>query len=162
YTSGAMPPESAYLSGGFLGPAYAPVWIGKDHTHDPSAPNFRVKEFDAPADISSERLGQRFGLLQQLDPRAEQTSSSTTLRNYQERAYDLITKPEAVRAFDVKEEPAKVRDWYGMHPLGQNLLMARRLIEAGVRLVSVVGWTGYAPGDKPGAFSGSIETWDMH
>ena len=51
-----------------------------------------------------------------------------------------------------------MRDRYGRHPLGQNLLLARRLIEAGVRLVNVVAWCGLAPKDK---FL-SIETWDMH
>ena len=51
-----------------------------------------------------------------------------------------------------------MRDHYGRHPLGQHLLLARRLIESGVRLVGVCGWTGLAPGDK---FM-SVETWDMH
>ena len=74
------------------------------------------------------------------------------------RPLDLLTGPAARAAFDVEREPASLRDRYGRNPLGQNLLLARRLIEAGVRLVSVVAWTGLAPGDK---FM-SIETWDMH
>jgi hypothetical protein len=79
-------------------------------------------------------------------------------RGSQERAFELLTGPRAKRAFDLEQEPAKVRDRYGRHPLGQHLLLARRLIESGVRLVGVVGWTGLAPGDR---FM-SVETWDMH
>jgi hypothetical protein len=55
-------------------------------------------------------------------------------------------------------EPAKVRDQYGRHPLGQNLLLARRMVEAGVRFVTVNGWTGQAPHDTAGPPSSS---WDM-
>jgi len=81
-----------------------------------------------------------------------------TMQQFQQRAYDLITGPEARHAFDIAKEPDEVRDRYGRHPLGQNLLMARRLIEAGVRLVNVNAWCGLAPGDK----FVSVETWDMH
>src|SRR5262249_57664475 len=77
---------------------------------------------------------------------------------WRERALDSGTGPAARRAFDLTREPDRVRDAYGRHPLGQHLLMARRLIEAGVRLVGVVGWCGLAPGDKVL----SVETWDMH
>jgi hypothetical protein len=160
FGGGAMPPDAAYLGGGFLGPACAPLPIGtKDHTDDPSAPGYRVTALDAGADLSLERLEERKILLARLDREyGSQGGPGAGLRAYQARAFDLVTGPEARRAFDLTREPAKVRDWYGMHPLGQNLLMARRLIEAGVRLVGVVAWCGLAPGDK---FL-SVETWDMH
>ncbi len=77
---------------------------------------------------------------------------------FQQRAIDLVTGPEARRAFDLAREPAKLRDRYGAHPLGQNLLMARRLIEAGVRLVSVTAWTGTPTAEK----FRNVQTWDMH
>jgi hypothetical protein len=157
FGGGAMPPDAAYLGGGFLGAAYAPLAVGtKDHTQDPSDPNFRVTAFDFPGDIPAERLGRRRGLLERLESRAAAPGGSYDA--YRARAFDLITGPEARRAFDLTQEPARVRDWYGPHPLGQHLLMARRLIEAGVRLVGVVGWCGLAPGDR---FL-SVETWDMH
>ena len=85
-------------------------------------------------------------------------SSPATLARFRERALDLLEGSQARRAFDIDREHPRVRDRYGRHPLGQNLLLARRLIEAGVRLVNVVGWCGLAPGDK---FL-SLETWDMH
>src|SRR5205823_2751061 len=71
---------------------------------------------------------------------------------------DLVAGPEARRAFDLEHEPVALRDRYGRHPLGQNLLLARRLIEAGVRLVSVTAWTGTPPGEK----FRNVQTWDMH
>lgn len=153
FGGGAMPPDSAYLSGGFLGSAYSPVAIGtKDHTEDPSLPNFRVKAFDTAADISPDRLLNRQRLLAEVDP------VGGSHRAMQERAFQLLSGSGARQAFDLTRESAKTRERYGMHPLGQHLLMARRLIEAGTRLVGVVGWTGLAPGDK---FL-SVETWDMH
>src|SRR5262249_57035020 len=76
----------------------------------------------------------------------------------QEQAVDLVTSPQARRAFDLEQEPAPARERYGRHPLGQNLLMARRLVEAGVRLVSVTAWTGTPPGEK----FRNVQTWDMH
>jgi uncharacterized protein (DUF1501 family) len=158
FGGGAMPPDGAYLTGGFLGPAHAPLAVGtKDHTQDPSAPGYRVSVLDAPADISEQRLSGRKGLLGGLDA-AGFGQVGRTYGGYRERAFDLITGPAARRAFDLGREPAKVRKWYGMHPLGQHLLMARRLIEVGVRLVGVVAWCGLAPGDR---FL-SVETWDMH
>jgi hypothetical protein len=69
-----------------------------------------------------------------------------------------VTGPDARRAFDLDREPAKARERYGRHPLGQNLLMARRLIEAGVRLVSVTAWAGTPPTEK----FRNVQTWDMH
>src|SRR5207237_4138904 len=80
------------------------------------------------------------------------------LRRFQERAVDLVAGPEARRAFDLGREPAALRDRYGRHPLGQNLLLARRLIEAGVRLVSVTAWAGMPPGER----FRNVQTGDMH
>lgn len=59
-----------------------------------------------------------------------------------EKGYEAMTRPEGRDAFNLDREPEKVRDRYGRHPLGQNLLLARRMVEAGVRFVTVNGWTG--------------------
>jgi uncharacterized protein (DUF1501 family) len=148
--------QPRYLTGGFLGAAYSPLRVGTD-LDNPSAANFRFQAFDPAADVPRERLLNRAGLLAQLEPEA-QTASATILRRFQERAVDLVTGPEARRAFALEHEPAPLRDRYGRHPLGQNLLMARRLIEAGVRLVSVTAWAGTPPGEK----FRNVQTWDMH
>jgi uncharacterized protein (DUF1501 family) len=155
FGGGAMPPEATYLGGGLLGAAHAPLLIGAHHEDHPANPAFRVKAFDAAQGITTERVRARLELLGRLDGRH---AAGEALSGHRERAVELLTGCAARQAFDVRREPAAVRDRYGWHPLGQNLLLARRLIEAGVRLVSVVGWCGLAPGDK---FL-SVETWDMH
>jgi hypothetical protein len=147
--------QPRYLTGGFLGPACAPLRVGTD-LDNPSAPGFKVKAFDPPADVSSDRLRDRGALLARVDARGAHGTDSLSV--HRERAFDLLTGPAARAAFDLDREPAKVRDRYGRHPLGQNLLMARRLIEAGTRLVSVTAWTGLPPGEK----FRNVQTWDMH
>ena len=150
--------QPRYLTGGFLGPVYSPVRIAND-LDNPSVPGFRVKVFDPPADVPANRLRDRERLLAQVEGATESIASDhDDLRPYRQRAVDLLTGPEARSAFDLDREPAEVRDRYGRHPLGQNLLMARRLIEAGTRLVSVTAWTGLPAGEK----FRNVQTWDMH
>jgi hypothetical protein len=143
--------QPRYLTGGFLGAQYSPLRIGTD-LDNPSAPNFRVTAFDPPKDSSQARLRERWDLLNAIE------SSNDAMRRFQERAVDLVAGPEARRAFDLDREPVPLRDRYGRHPIGQNLLMARRLIEAGVRLVSVTAWAGTPSGEK----FRNVQTWDMH
>ena len=147
--------QPRYLTGGFLGPAYAPVRVGTD-LDTPAAPGFRMTAFDPPADVPAGRLRSREGLLARVDGRL--SAPAGDLRPYRERAVNLLTGPEARAAFDLDREPPAVRDRYGRHPLGQNLLLARRLVEAGTRLVSVTAWTGLPPGEK----FRNVQTWDMH
>jgi hypothetical protein len=149
-----------YLNGGFLGAAYAPLRVGTD-LDNPATPGFRVTAFDPAREVPTERLRRRQGLLAAVEPASRplaQTAAGARLQRFQERAADLVTGPDARRAFDLEQEPGAVRDRYGRHPLGQNLLMARRLIEAGVRLVSVTAWTGLPPGER----FRNVQTWDMH
>ena len=161
FGGGSMPPEHTYLTGGFLGMGCAPLLVGTSHDDHPASPDFRVKALDTAQDVPIARLDERRVLLSQIQPAGNTLASHGGCQNiaqFQERAYDLLAGPEARKAFDLSHEPDQVRDRYGRHPFGQNLLLARRLIEAGVRLVNVVAWCGLAPGDK---FM-SIETWDMH
>lgn len=147
-----------YRRGGFLGAHYSPLLIGTN-SDNAASPNFHVRAFEPPKDVTQERLEGRRLLLGALDSGAEPDAGALyAMRRYQERAFDLLTGPDAQHAFDLHREPVKVRDRYGWHPLGQNLLLARRLVEAGVRLVTVTAWTGTAPGEK----AGRTETWDMH
>jgi len=152
--------QPRYLTGGFLGAAYSPLRVGQDQDN-PSVPGFRVTALDPPKDVPFQRLLDRQELLGHLEPGSSpmlQKESPGNLRRFQERAVDLVTGPEARQAFDLERESTPLRDRYGRHPLGQNLLMARRLIEAGVRLVSVTAWCGVAPGEK----FRNVQTWDMH
>ena len=152
--------QPRYLTGGFLGSAYSPLRVGTD-LDNPSAPGFRFTGFDPPPDISRERLRLRWELLGAMDPlsgQPPQELAARGMRHFQERALGLVTGPEARRAFALEQEPSTLRDRYGRHPLGQNLLLARRLIEAGVRLVSVTAWAGTPPGER----FRNVQTWDMH
>lgn len=161
FGGGAAPPDSTYLTGGFLGMSHAPLLVGVQHDENPSTPGYRMKAFDTVGDMPLARLEQRRQLLGQMRDAGAPLAGHARcgdMNRFQERAYELVAGPEAKNAFDVEQEPSAVRDRYGRHPLGQNLLLARRLIEAGVRLVSVVGWTGLAPNEK----FFSLETWDMH
>ncbi|MBN9522001.1 DUF1501 domain-containing protein [bacterium] len=147
--------QPRYLGGGFLGPAFGPLRVATD-LDNPAAPDFRVRALDAAADVPHARLRDRTGLLNQLDPAT--SGQAAALRGFQERAAELIAGPDARRAFDLNLEAASVRDRYGRHPLGQNLLTARRLVEAGVRLVSVTAWAGTPPSER----FRNVQTWDMH
>ena len=160
FGGGAAPPDHTYLTGGRLGMAYAPMLIGEQHDDNPASPDFRVRAFDAPAAISPQRLEQRRELvrgMQALSP-VGATAEFAALELYKQQSFELLQGNAARLAFDIEQEPPSLRDRYGRHPLGQNLLLARRLVEAGVRLVNVVAWTGLAAGEK----FVSVETWDMH
>jgi hypothetical protein len=151
--------QPRYLTGGFLGSAYSPLRVGTD-LDNPSAANFRMMAFDTAREVSAERLFQRRALLAGMTRVSGSGRHNPTdaMQRFQERAIDLVTGPQARRAFDLHQEPGRARDRYGRHPLGQNLLMARRLIEAGVRLVSVTAWTGTPSGER----FRNVQTWDMH
>jgi len=143
-----------------VGFAHAPVRIGYE-LDNPSSPDFRVRQFDPPAGVSHDRALARVSLLEDLqteEPIAR-TSAAADYRTFYDRARALVTGPAARQAFDLNREPDAVRDRYGRHPLGQYTLLARRLIEAGVRLVTVTGWPGLAPGETEPTVT---QVWDTH
>jgi hypothetical protein len=154
-----------------VGYEHAALHVGYE-LDNPSSPNFRVKAFDPAEGLSLEQLGKRWELLHQLRSPVgsaasdAQSSASPSLsaaeqrfQKFQQRARDLVNGPAARQAFDLKLERDADRDRYGRHPLGQYLLMARRLIESGVRLVTVTGWPGLAPGETQPTVT---QVWDTH
>ena len=159
FGGGAAPPDHTYLSGGRLGLAYAPMLIGERHDDNPATDGFRVRAFDA-AGVPAAQLESRRRLLNSLRgaARGGRTAEYDAFDLHQRRSFELLHGSAARRAFDISQESEKLRDSYGRNPLGQNLLLARRLIESGARLVNVVAWTGLAVGEK----FVSVETWDMH
>ncbi|MBL8808665.1 MAG: DUF1501 domain-containing protein [Planctomycetaceae bacterium] len=158
FGGGAAPADSSYLTGGFLGMGHAPMLVGERHDDNPGTPGYQVRAFESADDLLLPRIGERWRLLKQLQSGDHSYGAATSFESMQERAYSMLHGPDAKRAFDVEQERPEVRDRYGRHVFGQNLLMARRLLEAGVRLVNVVAWMGLAPNDK----FVSVETWDMH
>jgi hypothetical protein len=143
--------------GGYLGSAYAPVFIGSAQNH-PAMENFTPPPI---YDLGDEkRLAKRRRLLGNIESSVlSRDALGEDWVDLREKGYDAMTRPEGRDAFNLDQEPAKMRDSYGRHPLGQNLLLARRMVEAGVRFVTVNGWTGQAPHDTKGPPSSS---WDMH
>ncbi|MEO2024874.1 MAG: DUF1501 domain-containing protein [Fuerstiella sp.] len=160
FGGGAAPPDHTYLTGGNLGMGYAPMLIGEKHDDNPAADDFRVRAFDTNKDVSLQRLERRWRLSQGLQALSGTgtTAEFESLDLYQRQSFDLLHSSDAKTAFDVNMETPSLRDRYGRNPLGQNLLLARRLVESGVRLVNVVAWTGLAAGEN----FVSVETWDMH
>lgn len=153
---------SAFMAtGGHLGARHAPVFVGSADNH-PAMPTYRgPDELFAPADPA--RLGGRRQLLDGLDTatgKADKVRPSREWGDLHRRAFDLAAGPGGREVFELHREPEKLRDRYGRSPLGQNLLMARRLVEAGASCVTVSGWTGPSP-SKDGGSSG-ISSWDMH
>src|SRR5262249_26033114 len=121
---------------GWLGPVYDPMRIDADG----SKPDYRVGEFALHADQSSHRLQDRRSLLQQLDRqvrRLETHPGVQAMNGHCERVFSLVASREVTRAFDLSREPMAVRERYGMNIHGQSVLQARRLVEAGVPLVTV-------------------------
>lgn len=140
-------------SGGHMGAQYMPLFVGSAANH-PAMPTFRAPE-ELQAAVEPERLQGRRRLLDTL----ASAQSTTGWQDLQQRAFDLTNGRGGREVFDLEREPRTVRDRYGMHPLGQNLLLARRLVEAGVGFVTVNGWTGPAPNGGGGPPASS---WDMH
>ncbi|NNE90152.1 MAG: DUF1501 domain-containing protein [Verrucomicrobiales bacterium] len=144
-------------TGGYLGSSYAPVFVGAAD-NNPSMPDFKPPPvYDK---IDKDRLAGRKELLENIESDTlENDAAGRDWDQLREKAFDGMTRPEGRQAFEMGREPEKVRERYGMNPLGQNMLLARRMVEAGVRFVTVNGWTGSAPHEKKGPPSSS---WDMH
>jgi hypothetical protein len=134
--------------------------IGNDEDNT-ALTEFRVRAFDPAEDVSSERMVARRKLLDEIatPPNGQiETPAARAFHRFQEQAAELIVSPHARRAFDLTHENDAARDRYGRHVLGQNLLLARRLVEAGVRLVTVNAWCGRASTNDVLATEG----WDHH
>ncbi|HIK95657.1 MAG TPA: DUF1501 domain-containing protein [Planctomycetes bacterium] len=128
---------------GFYGPEHAPFVIEAD----PTQPDFEVKDLQPSAQLSKDRRDLRKRLLSGIDQleRDRNQGRARVMSTYYEKAYSLITSPEAKKAFNIHAEPDSVRDAYGRTQIGQCALLARRLVEGGCGFVGV---------DAPG--------WDVH
>lgn len=137
--------------GGILGKKYDPFVIAQD----PSDPNFSVKTLQPRDGLSVDRVDDRRKLLEAIDRQQRQVERSEAVAGmdeYYQRAWAMLTSPEAKNAFDIHQEPDHVRDRYGRNVVGQSMLLARRLVEAGMRFVTC--YHGINPGDLSG--------WDTH
>jgi hypothetical protein len=129
---------------GFLGVRHDPWQINQD----PSAEDFRVESVSLPEGITAGRLTGRRELLEQLEAAESSGGARRSFAEQQDLAFSLLTSNRVSQAFDIHREDAAVRDRYGRHKFGQSLLLARRLVEAGVPMVQ--------------AAMGIVQTWDTH
>jgi hypothetical protein len=120
---------------GWMGAAYDPLLI----TDDPNAPDFRISGLSLIDGVSRGRIDARRELLQTVGGVRAPISGTAgeSFAQMQEHAFDMLTSAAVPRAFQLDTEPAEVRERYGRHIHGQSLLLARRLVEAGVSLVCV-------------------------
>lgn len=127
--------ESHGQGAGWLGPQFAPLRIDEDGTRDDYLANFSLK-----ANLPDQRISARKELLKGLDEQLnffEQYRQGEAVSTQNQRAFQILADPEVRRAFDLSSEKPELRQRYGMNRHGQSVLQARRLVEAGVPLVTV-------------------------
>ncbi len=132
--------------GGFLGPKYDPFQV----TQDPNQTSFRIDNL-RPAGIDVDQLRDRAALLDAVNAQRRTLAASAEgrrLTDQQQHAITVLTSGRVASAFEIDREPTAVRDRYGRHGFGQSLLLARRLVEAGVSVVQ--------------ANMGRVQNWDHH
>lgn len=129
---------------GYLSTAHGPFSLGSD----PASGGFQVRDLNMMGGITPERFDRRRSILSTVDEHfrtVEKSDNITAMDSFYQSAYALVSSKEAREAFNLAAEPAKVRDEYGRNEAGQRMLMARRLVEGGVRFVSL-----------------TYGSWDMH
>jgi hypothetical protein len=130
-----------YAGTGYLSSAFSPFSLGSD----PANKGFQVQDLNLPGGIDESRFATRKNVLEAVNHyfhEKEKADGLDAMDSFYERAYSLIGSPEAREAFNIKAEPDAQRDAYGRNPAGQRMLLARRLVEAGVRFVVLEygGW----------------------
>jgi hypothetical protein len=143
---------NTYAGTGYLSSSFSPFSLGSD----PASKNFKVQDLNLPGGIDDSRFATRRHVLDAVNDhfaRKEKGDGLAAMDTFYERAYSLISSPKAREAFNIGAEPPAIRDEYGRNAAGQRMLMARRLVAAGVRFVSLQygGWdlhAGIAAGMK--------------
>ncbi len=145
-------PPLEYNGPAYLGDAYSPFSV----TDDPSRPNFQVPNIGRSDDAETRRLNDRIALRKNLDrmERAfDREGELGALDQFEQQAMTLLTNPKTRDAFDLSREDARTRDRYGRNRWGQQLLLARRLVESGVEIVT---------SSLSGPLCGRVQNWDDH
>lgn len=130
-----------FAGSGYLSSSYGPFSLGSD----PASSGFKVRDLDMYNGIDGDRFARRQAALEVVNQKFGALTSSDNvgaMSTFYERAYNLLGSPQAKEAFDLGKEDAKMKESYGNNQAGQRLLMARRLVEAGCRLVTLTygGW----------------------
>jgi len=132
---------NTFAGTGFLGSAYGPFSLGAD----PADGGFKVRDLNLPSGVDEKRFAQRRDMRAVVDAHfseLEKADALSGMDSFYSRAYAMMSSDKARAAFDLKQEPDKLRDDYGRNAAGQRMLLARRLAEAGVRFISLTygGW----------------------
>ncbi len=130
-----------FAGSGYLSSAFAPFALGSD----PAANGFKVRDLNLPAGVDDSRFANRRTALESVNAffqSREKSDQINAMDSFYDSAYSLISSPEAREAFNLEKEDAKLRDAYGRNQAGARMLLARRLVESGVRLVNLTygGW----------------------
>jgi hypothetical protein len=130
-----------FASNGYLSSSYAPFSLGSD----PANKGFQVRDLSLPGGVDDARFSRRRSALDAVNDyfaKKDKSDSVQAMNTFYERAYSLVSSKEAREAFKIDAEPEAIRNEYGMNDAGQRLLMARRLVAAGVRFVTLTygGW----------------------
>ncbi|QEG38681.1 DUF1501 domain-containing protein [Roseimaritima ulvae] len=145
-------PPATYNGPAYLGDAYSPFSV----VGDPNKPDFRVPNIGISDAREIERLGRRVDLREKLDTLSrafDQHGELGALDEFETQAMTLLTNPQTKDAFDLSQEDDRTRDRYGRNTWGQQLLLARRLIEAGVEVLT---------SSLRGPLCGRVNNWDDH
>ncbi len=149
-----------FAGSGYLSSAYAPFSLGGD----PANAGFSVQDLNLPGGVDDKRFTTRRTMLDAVNDhfsKQEKADGLVAMDTFYQRAYSLLSSQKAREAFNINAEPAKLRDEYGRNAAGQRMLLARRLVEAGVRFVSLTygGWDMHV-GIK-GAMAGQLPAFDQ-
>jgi hypothetical protein len=130
-----------FAGSGYLSSAYSGFSLGAD----PADGRFKVRDLNLPEGIDESRFDKRRRMLDVVNDhfrQAEKSDSLDALDTFYQRAYGLISSAKAQEAFDLKQEPDAIKDEYGRNQAGLRMLLARRLVESGVRFVTLTygGW----------------------
>jgi hypothetical protein len=166
-SDGEVPTSVAYpylIRDGSVTPGQRASFLGKAHdpfffTADPNAADFRLPELSLPADVPVGRLEERRELQKLIDRQShllDHSAAARGLDEYYDKALAMLNSSRLRRAFDLSSEPQWLREAYGRHTYGQSCLLARRLVEAGAKFVTVYF------SDSIGGQSTERGGWDTH
>ncbi|MDG1897767.1 MAG: DUF1501 domain-containing protein [Fuerstiella sp.] len=132
---------NVFAGTGYLSSSFAPFSLGSD----PASKSFTVRDLKLPGGVDDKRFTRRRSVLTAVNEHfvtKEKADSLDAVDTFYQRAYGMVGSPEARDAFDLNKEPDKLRDEYGRNTAGARMLMARRLVEAGARFVTMTygGW----------------------
>ena len=145
---------------GYMSSAFGPFALGSD----PANKGFAVRDLLAPKDVTTQRFDRRRSMLAAVDEHFRATEKSDAIGamdSFQQAAYGLVSSAKAREAFDLSKESDKLRDEYGRNTAGQRFLLARRLVEAGVRMVSVTYGSWDHHSNIKGSFDGQAPNFDQ-